>query len=210
MDGQSKVGQAGDAHAAEGQRHATGSPLSIASIVISMTIAAIGSGIMATYVPFELTRTGETWAASAAVPALAFGGLLGCVLAGPLIQRVGHARLFSCSMAMVIIGAVLVAADLPAAWWVLARAIYGAASNVNFIIAQSWLNHAASNEWRGRAMSFFYMAFVLGLGAGALIFGQLRPAAILRRWSSSSSRPSRSCRSGSPACPIRHRRQASV
>ncbi|MDE1159986.1 MAG: MFS transporter [Neorhizobium sp.] len=138
-----------------------------------MTIAAIGSGIMATYVPFELTRTGETWAASAAVPALAFGGLLGCVLAGPLIKRVGHARLFSCSMAMVIIGAVLVAADLPAAWWVLARAIYGAASNVNFIIAQSWLNHAASNEWRGRAMSFFYMAFVLGLGAGALVFGQI-------------------------------------
>ncbi len=149
------------------------SPLSIASIILSMTIAAIGSGIMATYVPFVLTQSGETWAARLAVPALAFGGLLGCVLAGPLIQRVGHARLFACSMAMVIIGAVLVAADLPAAWWILARAIYGAASNVNFIIAQSWLNHAASNEWRGRAMSFFYMAFVLALGGGAWLFGQV-------------------------------------
>lgn len=149
------------------------SPLSIASIIISMTIAAIGSGIMATYVPFVLTQSGETWAARLAVPALAFGGLLGCVLAGPLIRRVGHARLFACSMSMVIIGAVLVAADLPAAWWILARAIYGAASNVNFIIAQSWLNHAASNEWRGRAMSFFYMAFVLALGGGAWLFGQV-------------------------------------
>lgn len=149
------------------------SPLSIASIILSMTIAAIGSGIMATYVPFVLTQSGETWAARLAVPALAFGGLVGCVLAGPLIRRVGHARLFACSMAVVIIGAVLVAADLPAAWWILARAIYGAASNVNFIIAQSWLNHAASNEWRGRAMSFFYMAFVLALGGGAWLFGQV-------------------------------------
>ncbi|MGF9565336.1 MFS transporter [Neorhizobium sp. JUb45] len=153
--------------------HVTASPFSIASIVISMTIAAIGSGIMATYVPFVLTREGATWAARLAVPALAFGGLLGCVLAGPLIRRVGHARLFACSMSMVIIGAVLVAADLPPVWWILARAIYGAASNVNFIIAQSWLNHAASNEWRGRAMSFFYMCFILGLGFGAWLFGQV-------------------------------------
>lgn len=156
-----------------GQAQVRVSPFSIASIILSMTIAAVGSGIMATYVPFVLTQNGETWAARMAVPALAFGGLLGCVLAGPLIQRVGHARLFACSMAMVIIAAVLVAADLPAAWWILARAIYGAASNVNFIIAQSWLNHAASNEWRGRAMSFFYMSFVLALGGGAWLFGQV-------------------------------------
>lgn len=156
-----------------GQAQVRVSPFSIASIILSMTIAAVGSGIMATYVPFVLTQNGETWAARMAVPALAFGGLLGCVLAGPLIQRVGHARLFACSMAMVIIGAVLVAADLPAAWWIVARAIYGAASNVNFIIAQSWLNHAASNEWRGRAMSFFYMSFVLALGGGAWLFGQV-------------------------------------
>jgi MFS family permease len=156
-----------------GHVHDKASPFSIASIVISMTIAAIGSGIMATYVPFVLTQDGATWAARLAVPALAFGGLLGCVLAGPLIRRVGHARLFACSMAMVIIGAVLIAADLPPIWWIFARGLYGAASNVNFIIAQSWLNHAASNEWRGRAMSFFYMTFVLGLGGGAWLFGQI-------------------------------------
>jgi MFS family permease len=149
------------------------SPFSIASIVLSMTIAAIGSGIMATYVPYVLTQEGDIWAARAAVPTLAFGGLIGCVVGGPLIRRVGHARLFACSMAVVIIAAVIIAADLPALWWILARGLYGAASNVNFIIAQSWLNHAASNEWRGRAMSFFYMAFVLGLGAGAWLFGQI-------------------------------------
>ena len=107
------------------------------------------------------------------MPALAFGGLIGCVVGGPLIRRVGHARLFACSMAVVIIAAVLIAADLPPVWWIFARGLYGAASNVNFIIAQSWLNHAASNEWRGRAMSFFYMAFVLGLGVGAWVFGQI-------------------------------------
>ncbi|TWF52956.1 MFS transporter [Neorhizobium alkalisoli] len=152
----------------------TASPFSIASIVISMTIAAIGSGIMFAYVPYMLTHSDAAgWAAGGAVTAVAFGGLVGCVVGGPLIRRVGHARLFACSMAMVIIAAILIAADLPPIWWIFARGIYGAAANVNFIIAQSWLNHAASNQWRGRAMSFFYMTYVLGLGCGAWIFGQI-------------------------------------
>jgi MFS family permease len=152
----------------------TASPFSIASIVFSMTLAAIGSGIMFAYVPFMLTHSdAPSWAAGGAVTAVAFGGLVGCVVGGPLIRRVGHARLFACSMAMVILAAVMIAADLPPFWWIFARAVYGAAANVNFIIAQSWLNHAASNEWRGRAMSFFYMAYVLGLGCGAWIFGQI-------------------------------------
>ncbi len=156
-----------------GQILEASSPFSIASIVISMTTAAIGSGVMFAYVPFMLTHSVAPWAAGAAVTAVAFGGLVGCVVGGPLIKRVGHARLFACSMAMVIIAAVLIAADLPPVYWILARGLYGAAANVNFIIAQSWLNHAASNAWRGKAMSFFYMAYVLGLGCGAWIFGQI-------------------------------------
>lgn len=150
------------------------SPLSIASIVLSMTTAAVGSGLMFAYSPFMLARSeAASWAPGAAVTAVAFGGLVGCVVTGPLIRRVGHARLFACSMAFVIIAAVIIASGLSVGWWILARGLYGAAANCNFIIAQSWLNHAASNAWRGRAMSFFYMAYVLGLGCGAWLFGQI-------------------------------------
>jgi Arabinose efflux permease len=152
----------------------TNSPLSIASIVISMTGVALGNGVMLAYVPFVLaTSDSPSWAAGAAVTAIAFGGLVGCVLAGPLIRRVGHARLFAASMALVILGALLIALGLNPILWILGRLLYGAAGNTNFIIAQSWLNHAASNAWRGKAMSFFYMAYVIGLGAGAFAFGQL-------------------------------------
>ena len=152
------------------------SPFSIASIVVSMTILSVGSGIMFAYVPFVLARNGApSWNSGAAITAVAFGGLIGCVVAGPLIRRVGHARLFAVSMAMVILSAFLIALGVHPLVWVFARGIYGAAGNVNFIIAQSWLNHAASNEWRGKAMSGFYMAYVIGLGTGAWVFGQLPP-----------------------------------
>ncbi|WP_371833450.1 MFS transporter [Ferirhizobium litorale] len=139
-----------------------------------MTAVALGNGIMFTYIPFTLAReAGPSWAAGAAVTAVAFGGLIGCAIAGPLIRRVGHARLFSCSMALVIIAALLISLGVHPVLWIVARMIYGIAGNTNFIISQSWLNHAASNEWRGKAMSFFYMAYVIGMGVGAWLFGRI-------------------------------------
>ena len=150
------------------------SPLSIISIIASMTAVALGNGMMFAYIPFVLAREdGPSWAAGAAVTAVAFGGLIGCVIAGPLIRRVGHARLFSCSMALVILGALLIGLGVNPILWILGRMIYGIAGNSNFIITQSWLNHAASNEWRGKAMSLFYMTYVVGMGAGAWLFGQI-------------------------------------
>ncbi|WEX88479.1 MFS transporter [Sinorhizobium garamanticum] len=159
---------------AEARRGSPSSLMSIASIVVSMTAVAIGNGMMLAYVPFVLTRSeAPDWVPGAAVTAIAFGGLVGCVIAGPLIRRVGHARAFSCSMALVILAALIISLGVHPLLWVFARCLYGAAGNTNFIISQSWLNHASENHWRGKAMALFYMAYVIGLGAGAWLFGQI-------------------------------------
>ncbi|MFC6446941.1 MFS transporter [Shinella zoogloeoides] len=157
-----------------GEAQRASSLFSITAIVVSMTLVAIGNGVMLAYVPYVLSQTGApSWTPGATVTTMAFGGLIGCVIAGPIISRVGHARAFSCSLALVIIAAFLVALGVNPLLWVLARGIYGISGNGNFIIAQSWLNHASDNRWRGKAMSFFYMAYVLGLGVGAWIFGRM-------------------------------------
>ncbi|MGH0224146.1 MFS transporter [Sinorhizobium meliloti] len=148
--------------------------LSIASIVASMTSVAVGNGMMLAYVPFVLTRSAAPdWVPGAAVTAIAFGGLIGCLMGASLIRRVGHARAFSCSMALVILAALMISLGVHPLLWVVARGLYGIAANMNFIITQSWLNHASENHWRGRAMALFYMAYVIGLGAGAWLFGQI-------------------------------------
>lgn len=150
------------------------SPWSIFSVVLSMAFVAAGNGLLFTYVPFVLgTNAAAPWFSGAAVTAVAFGGLAGCVIAGPLIRRVGHARLFPVSMALVLFAALLITLGFNPPLWVLARGLYGMASNINFIIAQSWINHAAANSWRGRALSFFYMAYILCFGGGSWLFGQL-------------------------------------
>ena len=144
----------------------------IFSIVASMTLAAMGSGLTFAYVPFTLNAHGfAPWIAGAVVTAVATGGLAGCLVAGRLIRRVGHARAFMCFAALAIISAVIIAIGILPAAWVGSRALYGLAANGNFIVVQSWLNHVATNQWRGRAMSMFYMAYVIGLGGGAFLFG---------------------------------------
>ena len=151
--------------------------LSITSIIASMTLMALGNGIMFAYVPFALTQAGEpAWVAGTAVTMIAGGGVIGCLIAVPLIARVGHARMFAVFSSIIILSAAIVALGIVPWAWLASRFLYGIAMNGNFIVTQSWLNHSSANSWRGRAMSVFYLGYVLGLGTGAFIFGQI-PAA---------------------------------
>ena len=146
----------------------------ISSLILSMFVAALGNGMMFAYVPFALAARGAPpWVAGAVVTGIAFGGLIGCLIAGPLIRAVGHARIFACCIALAILSVTIIAADAPAFAWVGSRVIYGIAANGFFIVTQSWINHVTDNSFRGRAMSALYMAYILGLGSGAFIFGQL-------------------------------------
>lgn len=148
--------------------------LSIASIITSMSLMALGTGVMLAFIPFTLVRAGfPSWVAGSAITAIAAGGIAGCLTAGPLIRRVGHARVFACFSGLVVLSGAMVALGTDPAMWIVARFLYGIAANGNFIVAQSWLNHSADNSWRGRAMSVFYMAYVVGLGVGSLVFGWL-------------------------------------
>lgn len=129
---------------------------------------------MFAYVPYTLTANEyPSWIAGSAVTAIAAGGVVGCLIAGPLIRRVGQARVFACFAALVIFSFALIAFGVDSYTWLASRFLYGLASNGNFIVTQSWLNHSSDNSWRGRAMSVFYMAYVLGMGAGSFLFGTL-------------------------------------
>ena len=146
--------------------------LSVSSIIASMSLNAVGSGIIFTYLPFILTRNDfPPWIAGSMVTAMAGGGIAGCLIAGPLIRRVGHARTFACFIAIVILSVLVIAIGINPLAWLGSRVLYGVASNGLFIVSQSWLNEAAENQWRGRAMAFFYMAYVISIGIGAFAFG---------------------------------------
>ncbi|WP_192181992.1 MFS transporter [Mesorhizobium amorphae] len=141
--------------------------IAIASVVLSMALIAVGNGLMFAYIPVRLGVEGfdPTWA-GLIITGLSAGGLAGCILTGPLVRRVGHARAFMVLSALIALSNAAIGAGTYPLLWIAARALYGFAICGLFIVAQSWLNDAVANSIRGRVMAVFYVAYVAGLGVG--------------------------------------------
>ena len=145
-------------------------PLAVASIVLSMGLLAVGNGLMFAYVPVKLAAEGfAPWVAGSVITAVAAGGFGGCLLTGPLVRRVGHARVFATLAALVNLSVLAIALGTEPLLWIASRALYGFSAAGLFIVSQSWLNDACENEWRGKVIAVFYMTYVLAIGAGSFL-----------------------------------------
>ncbi|MER9403648.1 MFS transporter [Mesorhizobium caraganae] len=144
--------------------------IAIASVVVSMALIAVGNGLMFAYIPVRLgvEHFDPTWA-GLIITGLSAGGLAGCILTGPLVRRVGHARAFMVLSALIALSNAAIGAGTYPLLWIAARALYGFAICGLFIVAQSWLNDAVANAIRGRVMAVFYVAYVAGLGVGYVL-----------------------------------------
>ena len=104
------------------------------------------------------------------------GVLIGSLRCGKLIQSVGHIRAF------VALGAIASTAPLlhllvmdPIAW-VVARALTGFCFAGLFIVVESWLNSAATDETRGQILSVYAMTGLLAGIVGQLLLPATDPA----------------------------------
>ncbi len=143
-------------------------PMAIGSIVFSMMLAAIGSGLLFAFIPIKLTAAGfAPWVPGSMIAALALGGFAGCLVASALIRRAGHARIFATMLALVTLSVIALAQGTNPYIWLGTRVIYGFSINILFIVSQSWLHDACNNCWRGRVIATFYMSYILCLGLGS-------------------------------------------
>lgn len=153
--------------------------IAIASVIVSMALVAVGNGLMFAYIPVRLGAEGfdPTWA-GLILTGLSAGGLAGCILTGPLVRRVGHARTYMVFSALIALSNVAIGAGAYPILWIAARTLYGFAICGLFVVSQSWLNDAVGNQIRGRVMAIFYVAYIGGLGVGyyLLAFVDIRQA----------------------------------
>lgn len=146
----------------------------VLSIIASMMMMAFGNGLMGTFIPIRLSLDGYGAAVSGSVvTAYSIGMLLGCVLSGWTVRRVGHIRAFaafaSLSAALTL---ALPALENPPVWIVI-RALSGFCTTAVFMLAQSWLNELTPSAHRGRIMAFFYVSFTVAYGLGPLLITKI-------------------------------------
>jgi MFS family permease len=104
------------------------------------------------------------------------GFLLGSRRATAMIARVGHVRVFAALGSMIAAAFILYAAA-PDVWvWTALRFVVGFAFAGVYVVAESWLNEAASNETRGQALSLYMIAQMVGIISAQFVLTLADPA----------------------------------
>jgi len=103
------------------------------------------------------------------------GFLVGSIMAPKLIHRVGHIRIFAALSAVASV-TILVHALYVNPWsWALMRLLTGFAFSCIYVVSESWLNQAASNETRGQILAIYMTTMMTGVCAGQFMLGLADP-----------------------------------
>lgn len=134
------------------------------ALLLGMLLLMVGNGVQGSLLGIRGAALGfGTFEMSVVMSAYFVGFLGGSRLAPAMIRRVGHVRVFAALGSM--ISAVLILYPTYAApWiWTLERVLIGFCFSGVYVTAESWLNHAASNDMRGKALSIYMIVQMAGV-----------------------------------------------
>jgi MFS family permease len=134
------------------------------ALLLGILFLMIGNGLQGTLLGIRGEAEGfSTWGISVVMSAYFVGFLIASRVTPEMLRRVGHVRVFAALGSF--ISAVLVLYPVvtePWAWTVL-RAIIGFSFCGVYITAESWLNNSVANENRGKALSLYMLAQMVGI-----------------------------------------------
>lgn len=146
------------------------------ALFVGLSMMMLGIGLQGTLLGLRATSEGFATATTGLVMSAYYAGFIGGSWSAPfLVRRVGHIRVFaglaSLASAVVLIHALFVS---PPAWFAM-RLVSGFAVAGLFVVIESWLNHASSNETRGKILSVYMIVCVGSMGLGQLFLNLADP-----------------------------------
>jgi MFS family permease len=139
-------------------------------LLLAVFLLMAGNGPLGTLIGVRLEGAGTSPAVIGLVMASYFGGLtLGSLFAHRVVTGYGHIRAFT-AFASALSGIVLIYAlhFNPLLWGAL-RLSEGFCMAGLFICVESWLNHAATKETRGKVLAFYMICLYSGQAGGQFI-----------------------------------------
>lgn len=153
---------------------------SIWALLLGMMLLMVGNGLQGTLLG---VRGGienfSTFEMSIVMSAYFVGFLGGSRLAPGMIRRVGHVRVFA-ALASFISAVLVLYASWANPWvWALLRVVIGFCFSGVYVTAESWLNNAATNENRGKALSLYMIVQMIGIVAAQALLLVADPAGFI-------------------------------
>ncbi len=145
-------------------------------LLLGMLLLLLGNGLQGTLLGIRGAIEGyDAQTMSLVMSAYYVGFLAGSRRATSMIARVGHVRVFAALGSMISAAFILYAAA-PDVWiWVGLRLMVGFCFAGVYVVAESWLNDAATNETRGQALSLYMIVQMAGIISAQFILNLADP-----------------------------------
>lgn len=134
------------------------------ALLLGMFLLMIGNGMQGTLLGVRGEMEAfSTLQLSFVMSAYFVGFLGGSRLAPDMIRRVGHVRVFA-ALGSLISAVLILFPVLVSPWaWALGRVVVGFCFSGVYVTAESWLNNAADNTNRGKALSLYMIVQMAGI-----------------------------------------------
>ncbi|MGV6838712.1 MAG: MFS transporter [Planktomarina sp.] len=134
------------------------------ALLLGMLFLMVGNGMQGTLLGVRGDIEGFSTFEMSIVMSAYFAGFLGGSRMTPaLIRRVGHVRVFAALASFISAVLILYPALTDPIAWTLGRVAIGFCFSGVYVTAESWLNNAASNENRGKALSMYMIVQMSGI-----------------------------------------------
>jgi MFS family permease len=136
------------------------------ALLRGMCLLMVGNGMQGTLLGIRGEIEGFSTLEMSIVMSAYFAGFLGGSRMAPsMIRRVGHVRVFA-ALASLISAVMILYPTFADPWiWTVGRVIIGFCFSAVYVTAESWLNEAADNSNRGKALSLYMMVQTFGIVA---------------------------------------------
>ncbi|MGH1354432.1 MAG: MFS transporter [Thalassovita sp.] len=134
------------------------------ALLLGIMLLMVGNGLQGTLLGVRGELEGfSTYEMSMVMSAYFVGFLGGSRLAPEMIRRVGHVRVFA-ALASFISAVLILYPAIANPWvWTLGRVVIGFCFSGVYVTSESWLNNAATNENRGKALSMYMIVQMVGI-----------------------------------------------
>lgn len=150
------------------------------ALLLGILLLMVGNGLQGTLMGVRGGIEGFSTFELSLVTSAYFLGFLGGSRATPeMIRRVGHVRVFA-ALASFISAVLILFPTITTPWaWILLRIVAGFCFSGVYVTAESWLNNAATNANRGKALSLYLIVQMVGIIAAQALVNLGDPAGYL-------------------------------
>jgi MFS family permease len=149
---------------------------SLWALFAGLSLLMLGNGLQGTLLGVRASQSGFGTQVTGAVMACYYVGfLLGSWVTPRLIRRVGPIRVFAAFASLVSFAPLAHALFVTPLVWALVRMLAGVCMVGIFIVAESWLNGAATNANRGRLLSLYIIVVQVSMAGGQFLLGIADP-----------------------------------